>query len=484
MKLVGFDITTSSLQATLNFLNRHWRSTAGLPDSIFGNPTVMWTVHNGLSATITASNTTQIAERITDCVVGARELAGEQSDGGGLCLWSDDFVDWIVKNQKPNGSWGSSESGDFLSTALYMNLLGAQIPILSNSSQNGSTLQPTVPTPTNPSPTTFPGMRPTSSAILPNTAANGGQAAATSNRVRKRDRRGVTALAVSEDGSALVSASSDKRIVVWIPLTGNRRVTLHNPTGVPTGIVFSRGADTITSVGTDSVVRLWDLTSGRELKQSAGHEQPIRAVAASPDGTLLASVGEETRIMLWDQTTRKLTKILFGPKDFVSAVAFSPDSRLLATASDDARVLIFDVRAGQVMFTLLGHSGPLDAVAFSPNGTVLASAGQDTVIRLWDTVRGQQQHALSGHSAPIRTIAFSPDGKVIASAGEDTTVKLWNVATGVLDKSLAGSSGAVNSLFFDPKGRFLASATESGEITLWNATTGVKLLTIKVPTSL
>jgi hypothetical protein len=481
-KFVGYDTTYSQLQAALAFLNTEWQSTVGPSRGILGQPYAMWAVYQGLAATIGLSDSTHIVNLPPNCGATAKEVTRNRVP----CTWSEDYNRWLVENQKVDGSWGGySDSPDPLAVVFSINILGAtQIPMRASQLPGTSTLQSTGATSQVQGPTAFASVGQTNSPVSAIASAQVGQSATTSKKPRKRVRKGVTALAVNGDGTALASASTDKKILIWSPTTGIQRLALQGSLGLPTGLAFTRGGTTLSSVGRDSVVRLWDGASGRELAKLAGHEHAIIAVAASPNGALLASAGEETRIMLWDQTTGKLAKILFGPKDFVNTVSFSPDSRLLASAGEDARVLVFDVAAGKVLFTFLGHSGPLDAVAFSPNGTVLASAGQDTVIHLWDTVKGQQRQALSGHSAPIRTIAFSPDGGLMASAGEDTQIRLWNVATGAPDKVLAGSTGVINALTFIPGGVLLASATESGDITLWNVTTGAKLLTLRVPGAL
>ena len=473
-KFAGYDATNLQLQAALAFLNTEWQSTADASHGILGHPYAMWAVYQGLAATIGLSDSTHILNLPANCGATSRVP----------CTWSEHYNQWLFDNQKTNGSWSGSDLPDLLATAFSINILGSvQIPMKADLLLGSNTLQRSGTTLQVQSLTPFVSVGPTSSAMSSSASAQIGPPAA-SKKSRKRVRKGVTALAVSGDGSALASAGSDKRILIWNPITGIQRLALQGSLGLPTDLAFTRGGSTLSSVGRDSIVRLWDGASGRELAEFAGHEHAINAVAASPNGALLASAGEETRIMLWDQTTGKLTKILFGPKDFVNTLSFSPDSQLLATAGEDARVLVFDVTTSKVVFTLLGHSGPIDTVAFSPNGAVLASAGQDTVIHLWDTVKGQQRQALSGHSAPIRTIAFSPDGRLMASAGEDTQIRLWNVATGAPDKILAGSTGAINAVAFIPGGVFLASATEAGDITLWNVVTGARLLTFRVPGAL
>jgi WD40 repeat protein len=481
MKFVDAAVTDPQMQAALTFLNADWQSDAATPTNAYGQPYAMWTVYKGLATTIGVADATHITSRTTDCGADAQDPPADSSRSL-RCSWLEDYIQWLVDNQRADGSWSeSSTPGDPIAVAFCINILGSTpIPVnLKVRSSNGKTESKTknaTPRPEIVNPAALLDLGQTKDG-RPAVAAGGNPAA--SSKVRKRDRKGVTAIAVSEDGSALASAGTDKRIVIWGSTTGLQRATLKGSVGLPTGLVFSRGG-VLSSVGRDSFLRIWDGTSGRELATLSAHEGAINVIAASPDGNLLASAGEETRIMLWDQVTRKLRKILFASKDFVDALCFSPDSRLLASGSDDGRVLLFDVATGKVLLTLVGHTGAIDAVAFHPSGTVLASAGQDFIIRLWDVAQGEQRRVLTGHVGPIRTIAFSPNGSLLASAGEDKQIMLWNVATGALEQTLT-SSGVVNSIVFDPLGTFVASATEAGDITLWSVLTGTALLTIQVP---
>jgi len=476
MKFVGSDLTDSQVKAALGFLNANWQSTANQTSKgNFGHPYAMWTAYKGLDATIGIADTSQISNLLTGCRSSQRDNS-ENSSGKASCTWSDDYSQWLITNQKADGSWGGDSAwNEPFATAFYVNILGrSRIPFLTNQLSKNSNIDRAQPT-----------QQAARTTIASATQVNvigldlNLPGLPDLGKLRPRARKGVTGIAVNDDGSSIASASTDNTIRIFNPLTGLLSATLVGSLGIPTSLVFTKGGG-ITSVGRDSVVRLWDAVTGREIKELTGHEQAVNTVAASPDGTLLASAGEETRILLWDQTARKLKRVIFGPTNFVNDLAFSPDSRLLASAGEDARILIVDVAGGKTLYTLLGHSGPIDNVVFSPDGTVLASGGQDTIIHLWDPVKGQQLRVLQGHQAPIRTIAFSPDGRLMASAGEDTQIIVWNTATGVMNKILRGTTSAINSLTFDPKGRFLVSATEAGDIALWDVTLGMKLITIPV----
>jgi len=69
-------------------------------------------------------------------------------------------------------------------------------------------------------------------------------------------------------------------------------------------------------------LRLWDLSTGKEIRQFEGHTKDVRRVAISPDGKQLLSGSYDGTMRLWDLQTGKELKRFDGPGQFVEAVSF------------------------------------------------------------------------------------------------------------------------------------------------------------------
>src|SRR5688572_21484896 len=73
----------------------------------------------------------------------------------------------------------------------------------------------------------------------------------------------------------------------------------------------------------------------------------VHGIAYAPDGQTLATGSSDGVVKLWDVTTGKERQTLHGHRGNVCSVAFAPDGNTLATGSLDQTVRVWDVRTGQ-----------------------------------------------------------------------------------------------------------------------------------------
>lgn len=225
-----------------------------------------------------------------------------------------------------------------------------------------------------------------------------------------------------------------------------------------------------------------------DLTVPTGHPSAPNSVAFSPDGQILAS-GSGSMIKLWDLKTGKELRTLKASTHDGDSIAFSPDGKLLATGGDDGAVVFWDVVAGSAVKTLKGHSRSVTSFAFSGDGTRLVTGSFDGTIKLWDVAAGKELRTFKSEWCCAYAVAVSPDGKTIAGGGGDNSVKLWDAATGRELQSIRGVFSSVQSVTFSPDGKTLAARGISrstsntdvpyGLIELWDVQTVSELRTIK-----
>jgi len=92
-----------------------------------------------------------------------------------------------------------------------------------------------------------------------------------------------------------------------------------------------------------SVVGVWNLTTGEKLAELKGHAGEVYGLAYSPDGSRIATAGRDS-LRLWDAATGEEIVELRGHRSFVWSVAFSPDGTRLISGSGDGTVRVWDTR--------------------------------------------------------------------------------------------------------------------------------------------
>src|SRR5262249_22239806 len=103
-------------------------------------------------------------------------------------------------------------------------------------------------------------------------------------------------------------------------------------------------ADGKTLAGADgSGVTLWDVATGK-FRHDFGQTYTFDALASSPDGKRLVSGAGYTDSVarVWDPLTGKEIGRLLGHADGVEAAAYTPDGKLAATGSQDGTVRLWD----------------------------------------------------------------------------------------------------------------------------------------------
>jgi WD40 repeat protein len=333
----------------------------------------------------------------------------------------------------------------------------------------------------------------------------------------------VYSVALSPDGTKLLTGGDDKTAKLWNAFTGAEIRTFSGHTLPIRSVAFSPDGTKVLTGSGDRTARLWDIATGDAITSFAGHLNVVSSVVFSPDGTkVLTGSGSTTRlsdIATGDAITTFTgnpgafspdgTKVLtvdasglatlrdaatsaviwmfpFHPWGNVNSVAFSPDGTKVLTASNDRTAKLWDALTGFEMRSY-NHSATVGSAAFSPDGTKVFTRSGDQIATLWDADAGTVIRTFSGHTSNVNSVAFSPDGTKALTGSTDNTAKLWDLASGTMMRTFSGHTADVYSVAFSPDGtKVLTGSWESGATfdwtaRLWDAATGVEIQTFFTP---
>ena len=154
--------------------------------------------------------------------------------------------------------------------------------------------------------------------------------------------QGDRVIAFSPDGGLLALATT---IGVWLYDVETIRVALlPGESRWSHALAFSPDGATRASGSADKNVKLWDVSTGKEITTFKGHTDRVGSVAFSPDGTILAAGSSDDTVKLWEVSRRTNIATLRGNNHWVRDLEFSPDGTKLASASLEGTILLWDLK--------------------------------------------------------------------------------------------------------------------------------------------
>jgi WD40 repeat protein/DNA-binding SARP family transcriptional activator len=305
----------------------------------------------------------------------------------------------------------------------------------------------------------------------------------------------AAAVAVSPDGSRIVSAGSigiaqvgdqeaaspeaATKAFVWDARTGRRVLSLAGMKAPVHDVAFSPDGSLIVTGDGDGAAVVWDARTGKRLFTLTDPDAGggFLGVSFSPNGKLLATSDGVGRVRIWRLGTRRVVRTIQAGAP-LGAVAWNPGGRLIGAGqlwfwsgnfSFASATRVWDARTGRLVFRTSGQPA-ISALRFSPDGRDIVTPTLTGTAEIWSIAERRRVAVLTGHSGQVAAVAYSPDGKLVATGGTDGTARVWDSRTGRQLLVLAGDSATVDAVAFTPDGRKLVTGSEDGTVRVWNVT--------------
>jgi WD40 repeat protein len=283
----------------------------------------------------------------------------------------------------------------------------------------------------------------------------------------------VTSVAISRDGKLAISASWDNTLKLW-DLASGREIREFKDSDTVTSVAISPDGRTALS-GSWRSVNLWDLATGHVIREFSV-QSTAGPLSVTPDGKTALSVNGDMTLKLWDLSTGREIRRFRGHTSSISSVAISSDGKTALSGSEDANVRVWDLASGRQIHELIkGHSDTVTSVAISPDGKTALSGSADKTLKLWDLSKSLEIREFKGHTGGIISVTFSPDGKTALSGGDDKILRLWDLATGRQIREFRGHTSVVTSVAISPDGKTALSGSADKTLKLWDLSTGQQI---------
>jgi WD40 repeat protein/serine/threonine protein kinase len=289
---------------------------------------------------------------------------------------------------------------------------------------------------------------------------------------------------------------SDNSARLWDLKTGSQLREFAGHTNTVTAVAFSHDGGFILSGSADASIRIWDRESGREVR-TLTHSAQVLSIAVRGELLLASDYDFESgrgNLILWNWQTGGEIRRFAGQRDVIYSVAISPDGqRILAGCgpsgpfsehSGDNDLALWDLHAGEILRRMRGHKDAVFQVAFRPDGRSAVSSSADSTLILWNLDDGSAISTLRGHTTFAYTFAVSPRGDRVFSASFDLSVILWDVERAQQIRRFHGHTGPVTSAQFLSDGRRVLTGAVDKTMRLWDIYSADEVLRMGAPSGL
>lgn len=229
--------------------------------------------------------------------------------------------------------------------------------------------------------------------------------------------------------------------------------------------------------GAASLVRIWDVVSGKERDRIAFVNNEVACIAVDP-GAVTVAVAKLGSLQLWDLGNKERAAVFSGSSEMRSAT-FSPDGGLLAAGDVYGNICLW-APSRPDYYHIPRHQRAVSAVEFSPKGNRIATCAgwahvweRDTGVHLFRSQR------------PVDSFAFSHDGKFFAAScypevdcGEQLRdVYVWNE---ILAEHCVIRNTLASCLALGPSDQTIALGLCNGSIEIRDRMTGGVLQSFSV----
>ncbi|KAK3113214.1 translation initiation factor eIF3 subunit [Teratosphaeriaceae sp. CCFEE 6253] len=234
--------------------------------------------------------------------------------------------------------------------------------------------------------------------------------------------RALTQVKFSKEGDLLFSVSKDHVVCAWYSANGERFGAYKGHQGALWTVDVDPTTTFLATGGADNTMRLWEIKTGKELKQWE-FQTSIRRCEFSEDGRQLLGVtekrtGQLSQVFVYDialdveatQTEEPSLHITVDELPRVTVAGFSFLSRYIITGHENGSVAQWDGKTGELIKEEFPHDDGMAVtdLQWSADRTYFITASKDKTAKLIDSTTLEVLKTYVADT-PLNSAAITPE---------------------------------------------------------------------------
>lgn len=303
----------------------------------------------------------------------------------------------------------------------------------------------------------------------------------------------VTAVCYSPDGKLIATGSEDKTVKLWRRSDGKEIRTYQGNLKGISALEINRQGTAILSVANDGLVTVWELNTGKIEFQKNPVGDRFTCASFTPDGKGIITGSRKSYLSIWRLADgEKISVIKAVPSDLYSekefdypeagSVAYSSDGKFIIAGVSDYTAILWDAATGKEIRkfknTNTSCSSCVTEAAISGDGKYIVAGSRDS-LNIYQRESGRLIKKLFGQGTLPENIRVSEDNRYIAAI-EYGVLEVWEINSWkqVL-KTGSYSERKIMCAAISPDGSEIAAGNDKRTADLLTTGTGRLLLTLK-----
>ncbi|MDR0390520.1 MAG: protein kinase, partial [Planctomycetaceae bacterium] len=229
-------------------------------------------------------------------------------------------------------------------------------------------------------------------------------------------------------------------------------------------VAISPDSNIVASAGRDTLIKIWNISEQRCIRELTGHYDWVRSIDITRDGRFLVSGSWDGTVRVWNIATGQCVRMTDEKIKSITKIAINPQGRAIAIATAQGRVIFWDMLTSKVQGSFIAGSGSINSLKFSSNGEYLATGCEDGKVLLWRVGVESSSREVNVHKSAVTDLAISPDLSRVISADRDGYIVISDLLGDIRAEVASGHLSEVTGLTFLPDGRFFISCSRDAKV--------------------